>query len=528
MSNLISFVVPVFNIAPIYLIKCIESVRSQRDPNWELILCDDCSANSETLSCLESYRGLDPRIKVINKTSNEGIAMATNVAIEFTVGEFVAFLDNDDEISLDAVAEVRHYLNLHPTTDLLYTDEDKIDENGLFCDTYHKPDFSPEHLYSSMYILHLTVIRKEFLLKLGMLRSEFDGAQDYDLVLRAAKTARHVGHIAKILYHWRKIPGSAAAVVDAKPQALINAARSLADVTGCNVDGGLLYGLFRIRPNIDPAPPVTILIPTNNVSKYIEGRGNINLLINLLTSIKNKTTYPNFRIIIFDNCNIASSDADIIKSLELDVVISSYSSRCDTFNFSHKFNALWRLAETDLVILLNDDMEIISPGWIEALVEPMQDPKVGIVGARLLHADETIQHVGIVFGIYNGAAHIYHGHPSDRVGYNGFTHLIRNYSAVTGACLITRKSILQVLDGFDECFAVDFNDADFCLRTQQLDYRVVYTPHCELYHFESQTCERLESNPIEAEMFRTKWATVIKNDPYYNENLPKDRHDFFG
>lgn len=526
MNNILSIVVPVFNISGAYLKKCIESVRIQSDPYWELVLCDDGSTDKETLDCLDAYQGIDPRIRVVRKTINEGIAITTNRAIEFTIGDFVGFLDNDDELAPDAVAEVRKYILNHPETDLLYTDEDKLDEYGNHCDSYYKPDWSPEHILSCMYVLHFTVIRKTLLCELNLLRSEFDGAQDYDLVLRASKVARHIGHIAKVLYHWRKIPGSAAEIVDAKPKALDNAARSLSDVTGCPVEQGMLPGLWRTRPSLGSFPPVTLLIPTNDVVKEVPGRGKINLLANFLHSIKEKTTYPNYKVIVVDNHNMSNQTRALLSSLDMDISLESYKQPPGQFSFAAKFNYCWPLVDTEHVIILNDDMEVISPGWIEALLEPMQDDSVGIVGGRLLHADRTIQHVGMVLGVHNGAAHIYHGFPAEYVGYNGYTHVIRNYSAVTGACMLTRRSLLKRLSGFDERFRIDYNDVDYCLRARELGFRVVYTPFAELYHFESYSVVRAVADSNETLLFHDRWAEAIRCDPYYNENLPRDRHDY--
>lgn len=527
MNNVLSIVVPVFNVSASYLQKCIESVRIQSDPGWELVLCDDCSTNKETLDCLESYRGIDPRIRILRNSINQGIAVTTNRAIEFSIGEFVGFLDNDDELAPDAVAEVRKYLLEHPETDLLYSDEDKLDEHGRHCDSYYKPDWSPEHILSCMYILHFTVIRKVLLCDIGLLRCEYDGAQDYDLVLRASKNARHIGHITKILYHWRKIPGSAAETIDAKPKALENAARCLMDVTGHVVEQGLLPGLWRPRPPLDPYPPVTLLIPTNDVVRHVTGRGRINLLVNCLRSVKEKTTYPNYRVVVVDNENLSDQTRVSLAALDMEIQVVSYRLPPGPFSFAAKFNFCWPQVETEHVVILNDDVEVITPSWIEALLEPMQYDGVGVVGARLLHADRTIQHVGVVLGVHNGAAHIYHGFPSDYIGYNGFTHIIRNYSAVTGACMLTRRSLFERLNGFDERFRIDYNDIDYCLRLQEVGFRTVYTPFAELYHFENSSVERQVANDDETRLFHACWERLIRRDPYYNVNLSRDRHDYF-
>lgn len=523
----LSIVVPVYNIASRYLQACIESVRRQSDPNWELVLCDDCSTDLETLRCLEHYRGIDPRIRVVKNSENAGIAGATNRAIEYTTGSFVGFLDNDDELAPHVVAEVRRHITQYPDTDMLYTDEDKLGDDGRHCETYFKPDWSPEHIQSCMYVLHFTIIRKALICDVGFLRSRYDGAQDYDLVLRASKRARRIGHIPKILYHWRKIPGSAAEIVNAKPTALLNAKLALKDVTGYSVEQGLLPGLWRVRPPIDRTVPVTILIPTNDGSREIEGRGTVKLLVNCVRSIKEKTTYPNYTVVAVDNGNMTAQTRDALLNMGVNVKLCSYALPPGPFNFAAKFNYCWQQTETENVIILNDDVEIISPEWIEALLEPMHDVNVGIVGARLLHADNTIQHVGVVLGVHDGAAHVYHGFPGDYVGYNGYTHVIRNYSAVTGACMLTKRSLLEQTGGFDEALAVDYNDIDYCLRIGELGYRVVFTPFAELYHFENSTVERQRANPRETELFRHRWRHMLQSDPYYNPNLPKDRHDFY-
>ena len=526
MNPLISIVVPTFNIAPEYLVECIDSVINQTYNDWELILCDDCSTSKETLDCLETYRGTDPRIIITKTEFNSGIAGATNRAIEFSSAPFISFLDNDDTIAVNAIQEIVNVINLNNEVDYIYTDEDKIDENGDYCDTYFKPDWSPEHLKSCMYLLHFVTIRKSLLCKLGMLRPEFDGAQDYDLALRATSQARKIIHIPKILYHWRKIEGSASAEVDAKPKALTNAKRALENITDTTVEHSSLPGIFRVRNIVPEGTKVALTILTNDGERHLEGRGVVKLLPNLVESIVEKTSYEDYEIIIAHDGLLSNESKERIDALKANISYRSYERGEKSFNFAHKFNSIWPSIDSEIIVLMNDDMEVISTDWIEALLEPAQDPKVAVVGGRLLHADRTIQHVGVVLGVNQGAAHIYHCSPEQTIGYNGFTHCIRNYSAVTGACMLIKKNMLRELGGFDESFATDYNDIDFCLKITKAGFRVVYTPYCELFHFECSSIKRTVSCPEGTKLFNQRWHHLIANDPYYNPNLPRNRHDF--
>lgn len=522
----LSIVVPVYNIAPIYLEACIQSVLRQTDPRWEIVLCDDCSTNDETIACLESYRGIDSRIRVIRNSRNMGIAAATNKAIEFSTGEYIGFLDNDDELAPNAVEEIRKYIFEKSDIDFMYTDEDKIDSNGIHCEPCYKPDWSPEHFLSCMYVLHFLVARKKLICDVGMLRTRFNGAQDYDLVLRLSRISNKVGHLPKVLYHWRKIPGSTAEVLNAKSYALDAQKIALEEFAGCNVEAGLLPGYWRVRPSINQSEKVTILILTNGAIKEVYGRGKVNLVLNCLESIVKNTTYKSYSVVIVYDDEPPGELVERANLLGADIKFIKYKGPTSSFSYAHKFNYSWKSAETEKVIVLNDDVEVISPDWIEALCEPMEHKGVGMVGGKLFHADGTIQHAGMVLGINGGAAHIYHGAPRDAVGYAGFTHIIRNYSAVTGACILTKRSLLERLDGYDEDFATDYNDVDFCLRLGELGYRTVFTPHCQMYHFENSSFKRTKANEVESEKFQSRWHKKIEADPFYNLNLPKNNHNF--
>jgi len=530
LKPLISLIVPVYNVPGEYLRKCIESVLRQYYPMWELCLCDDGSTSAETLAVLDEFRGTDSRIKIRRLDRNRGISGASNAAVEISTGEFLALLDNDDELHPMALLRVVETINGNPDLDYIYTDEDKINERGEHVDDYCKPDWSPEHLESVMYLLHLQVIRKSLFLRVGGFREEFTGAQDYDLALRITRETSNIVHIPEILYHWRMIPGSAAAVVDAKPKALSNAFHALADHVqvryggNATVENGKLPGFFRVRHKIVGDPPVTLMIPTDNRSADVAGRGRFNLLDNLIASIRERTDYRNYRILVVDNANLTPEQRASYSKDGSRVV--SYRGPRSPFNFSKKANFGFSQVDTELVVMLNDDMEVITPGWLEALLEYAKSPDIGVVGAKLLYPDDCIQHVGVALGVNGSSAHLYHGFPGDFVGYNGYTHTVRNYTALTGACMATRKSVIQELGGFDERLAIDFNDIDFCLKAVEAGYRNVYTPFCEFYHFEGKTTQRTSQNPAEVELFKSRWARYMERDPSYNPNFARDRIDF--
>jgi GT2 family glycosyltransferase/glycosyltransferase involved in cell wall biosynthesis len=526
----VSLIVPVFNVRPDFLQACVLSVLAQSYPFWELCLCDDASTDPGTQAVLTALQGADPRIRIRRLAQNQGIAGASNMAVEMATGEFIAMLDNDDAIAPDALLEIARALFADPSIDVIYTDEDKIDEEGRLIDTYFKPDWSPEHLESVMYVLHMLVVRKRLFLELGGFRSDYSGAQDFDLMLRLSRRTPHVHHIQKALYHWRAVEGSAAAVVDAKPYALEAGFRALQDHVAARhgdrawVEPGLLAGTFRVRRRILGNPRVSLLILTNNTELELPSRGKFHMVDNMVDSILRRTSYRNYEIVVVDNSKLTEDQRTRFSSLG--VRVENYTGPVVPFNYAAKANFALRACRTEHLVMLNDDMEVINDDWLTALLELSQDPEVGAVGARLLHADGTLQHAGCVIGVNGGSAHVYHSFPGDFVGYNGFTHLIRNYSAVTGACLATRKSVVSQAGGLDESFAVDFNDTDLCLKILETGYRIVYTPYAQLFHFEGISAKRTTQNPDERRRFVARWARYMENDPYFNPNFARDRFDF--
>lgn len=527
---IISLIVPVYNVPAVYLQACVASVQRQSYPFWELCLCDDASTDEGTRAVLAALQGTDPRIRIRRMAENSGIAAASNLAVEMATGEFIAMLDNDDTLDPDALLEIARALFIDGDIDVIYTDEDKIDEFGRKIDTYFKPDFSPEHLESVMYVLHMLVVRKKLFLDIGGFRDAYSGAQDFDLMLRLSRKTTRVHHIQKALYHWRALPGSAAAVVDAKPYALQAGKRALADHVHerygarASVEDGLLPGTFRVRRKILGQPRVSLLILTNNGSLDLPGRGRFQMVDNLVDSILRRTAYRNFEIVVVDNSKL--TDAQKARFTSLGVRVENYTAPVVPFNYAAKANFALKVCRTEHLVMLNDDMEIINADWLTSLLEISQEPEIGAVGARLLHADGSIQHVGCVIGICGGSAHVYHSAPGEFIGYNGFTHLIRNYSAVTGACMATRKSVVAQIGGFDESFAVDFNDTDLCLRMIESGYRIVYTPYCQLFHFEGASAQRSKQNADEHRRFVARWGRFMDNDPHYNPNFARDRFDF--
>lgn len=524
----LSILVPVYNTPPAALRECIESVRRQSYGTWELCLIDDCSTDAATLSVLDGYRGVDERIKVSRAPTNLHISGATNLVAQQATGEFIAFLDHDDALAPQALAEVALAVQTRPDTDLLYTDEDKIDVQGRHVEQYRKPDWSPDHLNSVMYVLHFLVIRKALFWRLGGLRPERSGAQDYDLALRASQRARHVHHIPSILYHWRMIPGSAAAEVGAKPYALQAARSALEDALAASgadakVEDGLLQGTFRVRYSLKVKPAVTLLVFTNDSSRNVAERGTINLVRNFVRSIAEKSTYSNYRLLVVDNGNSSPETSSLIKEVGGDLL--SFTEQ-GPFNYARKANFATSAVLTNNLVYLNDDLEVISPEWIEALLELSSQHDVGGVGAKLFYPDNTVQHAGVVIGVGDSVAHAFLNTPRNQVGYNGYTHIIRNYSAVTGAVFATRKDIMDAVGGMDEQLRIDFNDVDLCLRIGQYGRRIAFTPYCELYHFERSTQIRITQAQDEAALFKRRWAKVLDYDPCYNPGSPRDRFDF--
>ena len=529
---LISVIMPVFDPDPVWLTQAIDSVRSQIYPNWELCIADDHSTNPEIGIILENFANLDHRIKVIFRNENGHIAACSNSALSLATGQWIALLDHDDLIAVTALHYAAECIGKNPEVKLIYSDEDKIDRSGNRLDPYFKPGWNPDLFYGQNLFSHLGVYEAELVRMAGGFRPGFEGSQDYDLVLRCLEhiSSDQIHHIPRILYHWRIHKNSTSLSGSAKPYAVIAAEKALRehfDRTGIRaVPEFIGYG-FRTRyamPRV--LPKVSLIIPTRN---------GFRLLRRCIDSIRKKTDYNNYEIIIIDN---GSDDRATIKYL---AALQSPAEECkiiridEPFNFSRLVNAGAAVADGEYLALLNNDMEVISKGWLTEMVSIAMQPAVGAVGAKLLYRDRSIQHAGIIMGL--GAHRIAgcaHSKASGRYkGYFGRAGLTSSFSAVTAACLVVRKTLYERVGGFDEIsLPVAFNDVDFCLKIKASGYRNVFTPFAELYHYESasrcaeNTPEQQARFDEEAAVIRTRWASYIENDPAYNPNLSLDHSDF--
>ena len=527
---LISIVVPVYDVDQKWLELAIESIRGQLYENWELCLCDDCSPSPHVAEVLNRYALMDSRIKVSIKTINEGIALTSNAAMAMATGDFVGLLDHDDEISIDALYENVKVINEHPEVGLIYSDEDKKDMQGHRVDPFFKPDYSPELIYSQNYICHFTVIRKTILDEIGGFSEGVDGSQDHDLILRSIEKSKKVIHIPKILYHWRKIPGSTAAVYDSKSYAweagrrAIEASLERKDIPG-TVSFAKYQGSYRVSYDIIGDPLVTIIIPFKDKAE---------LLKTCIESIIAKSTFKNFEILGIDNNSEEQKTQKALKSLaSLDKRVS-FIPYNDPFNFAAICNFGVEKARGDYIVFLNNDTEVISPGWIEALLELAQQPGIGAVGGKLYYPDDTIQHSGVVIGMTGVGGHPFRLFHKDDVGYYARPHVIHNVCAVTGACLMIGKTTYEEVGGMDsEKFGIAYNDVDLCMSLLKKGYRNVLTPYCELYHYESQsrgyedTPEKLARLGAETEAFNAKWNNFFENgDPCFSPHLSLDNERF--
>lgn len=520
----ISVVMPVYNVATVWLQAAIESVRMQSYPNWELCIVDDCSPSKHVKEVLEYYKKVDPRIKVRYQEEQGHISKASNAAIELATGEFIAFLDHDDEYTPDALLRMVDLLNKDPLLDYIYSDEDKINEDGTTFGAMYKPDWSPEILLTCMYTCHLSVYRASLLRSIGGLRPGFDGAQDFDLLLRFSANTNRVGHIPKVLYHWRTLATSTAQTkVVAKSYALERAEKALAEhISVLGFKGRVLpgpsQGMTRVQLGIIGNPKVSLVIPSAGRSATVNGVSFV-LIENLVESIRSSSTYSNYEIIVVDN-----GDLEPGTMAKLDRAgVKRVTYRKAKFNLAEKMNLGARYASGDYLIIMNDDLEVITSNWIEEMLQFAQQKGVGVVGPKLLFPDDTIQHAGVM--MLNGCAgHPYYRAPRNEIGHGGILLGPRNVVAVTGACAMFPTALFRQFKGFDEVFDLNYNDVDLCLRIHSAGYRNIYTPYAELYHFESMSRSDTAGKvrPEEFREFSNRWSATYFNDPYYNVNLPQD------
>ena len=513
---LISIITPVFNTPALWLDKAVESVLRQVYENWELVLIDDGSTLAETVELVPTIARRDPRIVVVRRENTGGISAASNSGLERARGEWISLLDHDDVLEPDALFEVVRYLQGNPETDLIFSDEDKITEEGLAAPQF-KPDWSPDFLLSYNYLCHFTTIRREIVERAGRFRPEFDGAQDYDLFLRVSELTTRIHHLPRILYHWRRSETSTSDNIRRKPQALEAGRRA--------VESHLLRRGERGHVTVDWQTHAywvkRELRETRRISIIIATRDRIDLLSRCIASITSKTSYPNYEIIVVDNES---------KSEEAQEYFRNFEHRLLHFHGPFNFSALNNLAveQTDApwLLFLNNDVEVIESEWLTVMAEHVQRPEVGAVGARLLYPNDTVQHAGVVLGVGGIADHAFRHFPADAPGVSRQLQVTRNYSSVTGACLLTRREVFEEVGGFDEeRLPVTFNDVDLCLKMRRAGYLIVYTPFAKLYHHESAS-RRRSVEALETEVIRERWPEYLERDPYYNPNLSRERADF--
>lgn len=518
-----SVVMPVFNVEQRWLMAAVASVRKQFYPHWELCIADDASTRPETREALKEIERLgDSRIKIDRLKKNLGIAGASNAALALATGDFVGLLDNDDELTADALFEAALAINADDP-DFIYSDEDKLDEAGKHVDVHCKPDYSPDYFFSVNYLCHFAVLRRSLLDEIGGFRAGFEGAQDYDLFLRATERTSKILHIPKVLYHWRKIAGSTASTAAAKPKTTKAGLRALSEsmqrrnIAGV-VENGPFPNTFRVRRTIQGNPLVSIIIPFRDKAALLDA---------CVSSILKKTRYPNFEVICIDNASTEPETKALLDRLQRDdkrIRIERYDA---PFNYSAINNFGVERSKGEHLLFLNNDTEVISAEWLEAMLEHSQRPEVGVVGARLLYADDTIQHAGVIIGPGGVAGHGHLFQHADDPGYFGRIRLMQNLSAITFACAMTRREVFEELGGLNEKeLKIAFNDVDYCLRAREAEYLIVYTPFATLHHYESKS-RGYEDTPEKQSRFnseviymqRRHAAVIQRGDPYYNPRL---------
>ncbi|HAZ48006.1 MAG TPA: glycosyl transferase family 1, partial [Cyanobacteria bacterium UBA11371] len=511
----ISVVMPVYNTPIEFLEQAIASVTNQVYQNWELCIADDYSTNPDIPKTLQKWLTKDNRIRVIYLPKNSNISAATNTAASLATGEYLVFLDHDDELTPDALGEVALYLAENPEIDFLYSDDDKIDINGQRYAPQFKPDWSPELLLSYMYFSHLCAVRRNLFEILGGMRVGFEGSQDYDFALRVTEKTNKIAHLPLVLYHWRATPGSTAVTGAAKPKSFIAGEKAVGEAlqrrgikaSAYQPEWALKLGLgLYCHKFPDLGPSVAIIIPTKN---------KLNLLQNCLTSLE-KTTYKNYQIVIVDN---ESDEAETLAYLEqIPHRVLKVKNPDGKFNFAAINNCAAEQIETDYVLFLNNDTEVISPDWLSQMIGYAQIEGVGAVGARLLFPDGRVQHAGVIHGMHHGlAGHAFKLINKDDGGYLSYAKVTRNYSAVTAACLLTPRQLFLELGGFDEIeFAVAYNDADYGYRLLEKGYRSVYCPTAEFIHYEG-TSRGFSDNPKETANYRQKYGKKV--DCFYSPHL---------
>lgn len=515
-APLFSIVTPVYNPPLDVLADTVASVLAQDHDDWEWILVDDCSPDPGVLALLREHAEADPRIKVVARESNGHIVKASNDGIDLASGEFVVLLDHDDLLTPHALSRNAQAIAEHDDVDYLYSDEDKVDEDGRYYDVFLKPDWSPERLRGQMYTSHLSVIRTELLRRVGGFREGYDGSQDHDLVLRVTEQARRIVHIPEILYHWRVVPGSAAADANAKPYAWVAGRQAVQDHMdrlglAAEVDFGPHPGLYTLHRRLDPDMRVSLVIPTIGKGSMVWGLHQV-FVVEAVRTVVARTRHQNIEIVVVYDPPTPQAVLDELRDIAGDKLVLVRFD--EPFNYSRKMNLGALRSTGDRLVLLNDDVSVRSDSWLEDLVAPLDEPDVGMTGAKLYFSSDTIQHAGHAYnrGQY---LHPYLGEPGDSAGRFGELVINREASGVTAACSAMRRDTYFEVGGLTEVLPLNFNDVDLCYKVRHHGLRIVWVATCELFHFESRTRLRVVE-AWEKETAVARWGKPV-NDRYMRE-----------
>lgn len=521
-SPLISVAVPAYRTPEKFLAQMIDSLLAQTYGNWELCIANGSPEDSAMKKVLEEYTKKDSRIRVSELTENKGIAGNTNAALEMAQGEFVGLLDHDDLLAPNALYEIVRALDEDRNLDAVYTDEDKVTtELDEHFQPHLKPDFNLDLLRSNNYICHFFVVRRSIVQKVGGFCQEFDGAQDHDFIFRCIETAEKVGHIPEILYHWRTHKASTADNPASKMYAFDAGKRAIeAHLKRTGTEGIVSHtpdlGFFRVKYPVQGQPLVSVIIPNKDEKETLKA---------CIDSIREKTEYPNYEIIIVENNSTTDEIFQYYKELSQDSRIRLLRWKKE-FNYSAINNYGVRHANGEYLLFLNNDVTVITPGWIKELLGVCQRPEVGAAGVKLIYPDNTIQHAGCVIGLGGIAGHMFVDMPANRTGYLHKASILQDMSAVTAACMMMKRTAFEEAGGFTEKLSVAFNDVDLCLKVRKNHKLIVYDPYVQLYHMESKTRgaednkEKVRRFQEEIEYMRCQWLDILKKgDPYYNKNL---------